>query len=278
MARLKRRVLFLSFTDKLCLFTEFLFYFYHTDVIFEHDLIIMKMENSQTQKRFLIGFFILAAGLVLLLGNLGILDYRIKSYLFRWEVILIGLGLIFVLSREHRGAGIVMMVVGGALYVRDFLDLNFNFWQLFWPAMLILGGILVIFRRSFDPHFEKKNLTDAVDDDILDDIAVFSGTEKSILSQNFRGGKILAVFGGSTFNLCRAKLAPGTNYIDVMAVFGGTKLIVPEDWNIKINVISIFGGFTDKHRINPRDANNKPEGELVIKGIALFGGGEIKNF
>lgn len=236
------------------------------------------MENSQTKKRFLIGFVILAAGLVLLLGNLGILDYEIRRYLFRWEVILITLGLVFLLSAEHRGAGIVMLIVGGALYARDFFDLNFNFWQLFWPGMLILAGVMIIFRKNFDHHWEKKSLTDAGDDDVLDEVAVFGGTEKSILSQNFRGGKILAVFGGSTFNLNRAKLAPGKNYIDVMAVFGGMKLIVPEDWDIKINVISIFGGFTDKHRIKPRDKSYKPESELVIKGIALFGGGEIKDF
>ena len=233
------------------------------------------MEQNQTQKRFLIGFVILAAGLAILLGNLGILDYEIKRYLLRWEVILIGLGFIFLLSHDNKGPGILLLLIGGAIYIRDFFNLDFNFWQIFWPALLILAGLLIIFRRRFDSQCEKKNLND---DDIIDEVAVFGGGEKTLLTQNFQGGKILAIFGGSNFNLNRARLAPGKNYIDVLAIFGGMKLIVPEDWNIKIRVISIFGGFSDKHRIHVSDDQSKPESELIIKGFVLFGGGEIKSF
>jgi predicted membrane protein len=233
------------------------------------------MEQNQTQKRLLIGFVILALGLGLLLSNLGILNYEIKRYILRWEVILIGLGLIFILSHESKIPGIVLLIIGCTLYARDFFNLNFNFWQIFWPIMFILAGVLIIFRKRVDhSHWEKKSLSE---DDVIDEVAVFGGTEKTIMSQNFRGGKILAIFGGSTFNLTRAKLAPGKNYIEVLAVFGGMKLIVPDDWNIKISALSIFGGFTDKHRIQPNNGT-MPESELVIRGTVLFGGGEIRSF
>ncbi len=233
------------------------------------------MEQNQTQKRLLIGFVILALGTGLLLSNLGILNYEIKRYVLRWEMILIGLGIIFIFTHESRVPGIILLLIGGALYLRDFFNLNFNFWQVFWPAMLILAGILIIFRKKVDhSHWEKKSLSD---EDIIDEVAVFGGAEKTIMSQSFKGGKILAIFGGSTFNLSRAKLAPGKNYIEVLAIFGGMKLIVPEDWNVKISALSVFGGFTDKHRINPYNGNN-PESELVIKGTVVFGGGEIRSF
>jgi predicted membrane protein len=221
------------------------------------------MEQNHTQKRFLIGFVILAVGLGLLLSNLGILNYEIKRYVLRWEMILIGLGLIFIISHDSKVPGIILLIIGGFLYLRDFFNFNFNFWQVFWPAMLILAGVLILFRKRIDP--------------LIDEIAVFGGAEKTITSANFRGGKILAVFGGSSFNLARAKLAPGKNYIEVLAIFGGMKLVVPEDWNIRINAVSIFGGFSDKHRIQTYAADTT-ESELIIKGVVIFGGGEIKSY
>jgi predicted membrane protein len=236
------------------------------------------MEQGHTQKRMLIGFLILAAGMAILLSNLGVLDYEIKRYLLRWEMILIGIGIIMLLSHENKGPGIVFIVIGGAIYARDFFDLNFNFWQLFWPAILILAGIMIIFRRKFEHHpgSEKKNLSDT--DDIIDEVAVFGGGDRNIVSQNFQGGKILAIFGGSNFYMTKARLAPGKNYIDILAIFGGLKMVVPEDWTVRINVISVFGGFSDKHKIHVPDENMKPESELIIKGFVLFGGGEIKSY
>jgi predicted membrane protein len=233
------------------------------------------MEHNHNQKRFLIGFVILLVGTSLLLSNLGILNYEIKRYILRWEMILIGLGLIFILSHESKVPGIILLVVGVALYMRDFLNLNFNFWQIFWPALLILAGILILFRRKIDsPSWEKKSVSE---EDIIDEVAVFGGADKTINSQSFKGGKILAVFGGSSFNMTRAKLAPGKNYIEVLAIFGGMKLIVPEDWSVKISAVSIFGGFSDKHRVQSF-TNSNPDNELIIKGIVIFGGGEIRSY
>ena len=115
-------------------------------------------------------------------------------------------------------------------------------------------------------------------DDIIDEVAVFGGGDRNIVSQNFQGGKILAIFGGSNFYMTKARLAPGKNYIDILAIFGGLKMVVPEDWTVRINVISVFGGFSDKHKIHVPDENMKPESELIIKGFVLFGGGEIKSY
>lgn len=235
------------------------------------------MDKDHTQKRFLIGFVILAAGLALLLRNFGILDYELKRYILRWEVILIALGFVFLLSHDSKGPGIVLLFVGGAFYLSDFLNFHFNFWQVFLPGLLILGGILILFRQKIDAshHCEKKN-TDS--DDIIDEINVFGGGDRTIVSQNFQGGRILAIFGGSNFNLTRAKLAPGKNYIEVLAIFGGMKLIVPENWTVRINIVPIFGGFSDKHRIRPIDPLENSDTELVLKGFVLFGGGEIQSY
>jgi predicted membrane protein len=233
------------------------------------------MENKKTDKQLMVGVVILLVGAALLANNFGLFSYEIRRYLFRWEVILIVLGIAFISNREHRSTGIILLVIGGVFYLRNFFDLHFNFWQVFWPGMLILAGVMILFRGRSGAHIHDfENLGD----DVIDDLAVFGGGDRIVTSQSFKGGKITAVFGGSNFNMSRARLAPGKNYIDVFAMFGGTKLVVPEDWNIKITVTSIFGGFSDKHRMLPVESTYDKETMLIIRGFVLFGGGEIKSF
>jgi len=51
---------------------------------------------------------------------------------------------------------------------------------------------------------------------------------------------------------------------------------VPEDWEIKIEVTSVFGGFSDK-RVRSIVEKDR-EKVLIISGINVFGGGEIVNY
>jgi len=93
---------------------------------------------------------------------------------------------------------------------------------------------------------------------------------------NITGGKITCIFGSAEINLTNAKLSSGYNVINLFCLFGGATFIVPSDWEVKTDVTAIFGGFTDKRIIfgNPDSNNNKT---LLIKGLVLFGGGELKN-
>ena len=239
------------------------------------------MIKHHSDKRLVIGILILCIGLFLILNKLTIIPPEVKDYLFHWELILVGIGLISVISREGRsGPGYLFILVGGLLYARNFFDIfSFNFWQLFWPALLIFVGLLMILKRKHTHRPFNMGPEETVDEDVLDEVAIFGGNEKLISSQNFKGGKITAIFGGSNLNLSRAKLSPGKQFIDVIAVFGGMKMIVPEEWDIRIKVVPIFGGFSDKHRIKPDetiDTEGKPQ--LIIKGVVFFGGGEIKSY
>ena len=111
--------------------------------------------------------------------------------------------------------------------------------------------------------------------DNIDELNIFGGGERTISSDNFKGGKFTAVFGGSTIDFLDAKLATGTNVIDVFMVFGGVKFVIPSHWDVKVDVVSIFGGFSDKRR--NVSVKSDSESMLVIKGIAIFGGGEMKS-
>jgi len=235
-------------------------------------------DRQHHDHRLWLGVGIILLGLVLLGNNLHFLSYDLRRYLFTWEVILMCLGLVFIFGRGKLSTGIILLVIGGAFYMKNVLNIiDFNFWQVFWPAMLILAGVMIIFRHTFDSNPEKKTMLDG--EHMIDEIAVFGGGDRIITSQQFQGGKVTTIFGGLNYNMLKAKLAPGDNYIDVFCMFGGMKLIVPEGWTVRIKVMSLFGGFSDKHRFRlPESDTSDLSSQLIIKGITIFGGGEIKSF
>ena len=86
-----------------------------------------------------------------------------------------------------------------------------------------------------------------------------------------------AIFGGTEIDLTKAALAPGRNAIELACIFGGATIIVPDDWNVKIEVTPILGGFNDSRKLisgTPVD----PSKQLVITGAVIFGGGEVKSY
>jgi len=187
------------------------------------------------------------------------------------------LGIVMFFGRRKRTGGMILFFIGALLYSREFFYLNFTFWQIFWPALLIFAGVMIIFRQRFDrPDWHSHNTV--ADDSMIDEMAVFGGGDRVVTSQSFKGGKVTTVFGGLNFNMLKAKMAPGQNVVDVFCLFGGMKLIVPEGWNVKIRVMSLFGGFSDKQRYRSAGINTEEEGQLIITGTCIFGGGEIKSY
>ena len=111
--------------------------------------------------------------------------------------------------------------------------------------------------------------------DNIDDVSVFGGGTKNFTSRNFTGGKLTAIFGGSDIHLENCSLAHGQNEMDLFVMFGGYTIYVPQEWNVVIDVVPIFGGFSDK-RIKDPNRVYEDDKVLIIKGLVLFGGGEIK--
>ena len=131
-------------------------------------------------------------------------------------------------------------------------------------------------RNNYERATETESFTTEEDDqDKIDDVAIFGGGKRILHSDNFKGGTITAIFGGSEVDLSNCKLAMGENVIDVMAIFGGMTIFVPSDWKIIVNVFPLFGGFSVKGRKDP-NVDYDPAKALIIKGVVIFGGGEIK--
>lgn len=237
------------------------------------------------------GAFILIIGIAALIKANGT---NLPNWLFSWQSFLILLGLFLGIKHGFRGgAWLILLLVGGAFLVRDiYPDLPIRKYII--PAALILVGSLIILkprkRYQLAPQAGEKKTPDngkgiiaapASEDifdtkeDFIDSTSVFGGAKKNIISKNFKGGDLISIFGGTELDLTRADFK-GTAVLELTTIFGGTKLIVPADWTVKSETVTIFGGLEDKR--NMQTAIDNPEKILLLRGTVIFGGTEIKSY
>ncbi len=240
------------------------------------------MENIQKQhsksknkgiKSIVFGLLVVATGVVLLLKNAGMLNEQATDLIFSWQMLLLAIGFINIWSEKFM-FGLILMLVGGFFMATDFYGLPYTFINMFWPSLIILIGLSIIFgSRAF--RLKKKEWDKSVSfDEQFEDVAIFAGSEKQLHCPNLKQGKIVAVFGGSKLNLHDCQISPEGCQIEINCIFGGTTLIFPSDWNVKLEVFNVFGGFTDQRQIQQVDTTKT----VIIKGVCIFGGGELKSF
>jgi predicted membrane protein len=218
------------------------------------------------------GILIIALGFLWLLRNAGLLPEAIWDVIFTWEMLLIAIGAVMLFDRGSRVFGIILIAVGGFFLIADYADFPFNFWQLFWPLMLIVIGAYLVFGSW--RFLRRRSMIDGQDvSDMIDEVSIFGGSEKQIITESFKGGRAVSIFGGSKIDLRQSELSDNAE-IEVTAIFGGTNFIIPPEWNVRIESTNIFGGYSDKR---PK-VESKTRETLVIKGLALFGGGEIQSY
>jgi predicted membrane protein len=243
---------------------------------YKEDLRQSRHEHKHlTNNRAIIGVILVLVGLFLVMRNTGVFPDFIDHVIFSWPMLLVTIGLVITIgSSGGKTSGVIVMAVGAFFLIphifRETFDVN-----MFWPSIFIIIGIVFIFSKR--KGWNSVSPTSQVGDDYIDYVHVFSGGERQIVSDNFRGGKVTAVFGGSEIDLTKAKLAPGVSELELACVFGGTTIIVPDDWNVKIEVVPVLGGFGDSRKLNPGRTTDTSK-QLIIKGAVVFGGGEIKSY
>ena len=227
------------------------------------------MERQKGNKRAFFGLALIVVGFLLILTHFGFMPFNLRAVIISWPALLVLIGVVMLFSRQNAIGGWVLILIGGIFLMPRILPNYFEWHRLFWPVLLLGLGSIIIIREATKHKYIKSGSAD-----FLDIVAIFGGGDRQITSQNFQGGRITAVFGGSKLDLRHARLSPGDNILDLLLIFGGIKLILPPGWDVKLEVTSIFGGFSDKRIFSNTDVK-EPGKELIIKGIALFGGGDL---
>ncbi|RLD78956.1 MAG: hypothetical protein DRJ10_09550 [Bacteroidetes bacterium] len=227
-------------------------------------------------KRLGVGIVFIFIGAVLVLSNLGIMPSQLRHHIFSWQMILIAIGLFGVVNNRNKTFGLIMITVGVFFILPGLFGFSRQMWRMFWPAIFLIIGAYILFRRRVDPDDIDMMDSIANDEDIIDDLNIFGGSKRTITSQNFMGGRVTSFFGGSEYNMLGANISGRRAVLDVLTIFGGSKMLVPSDWQVQIDVISIFGGYSDKRNTLP-PIQQSTEKILIIKGLVIFGGGEVRN-
>lgn len=240
--------------------------------------------------RLVLGAAILFVGLALTLDNLGVVD---ADYLLDfWPLALVAIGL-SKLAGGRRGSwlgGSLWILVGvwWTAYNLDAVDIHPID---LWPLLLIFAGFMLVRRALFPSHRtarisvetgeggeggERESMwisDEGGDADRVSGVACLSGVRRQSSSQHFRGGEFTACMGGCEVDLREADIRDEPAVIDVFAFWGGIDVRVPTAWTVKSEVSAILGGFSDRTRGSSAD----PDKLLVVRGMVMMGGVEIKN-
>jgi len=211
-------------------------------------------------RRTIIGLIFIILGCLILLDNLGFLEF--PRELVNWRSIFLIIALANLINRNYRNA-IVFFFIGGYFILNQYFYINIKDW---WPLFLIGFGLLFFFRNK------TKAKGTAVTNHFFDQLTIFGGVVKKITADELAGGKATTVFGGTNLDLSACRFKHNATF-DIVTIFGGTELKLSPEVNAKVNVISILGGFDDKRKI----VQHEKSPQIIIKGFTLFGGTELKD-
>jgi predicted membrane protein len=254
-----------------------------------------QMQRQHRRGRRFAGLVFVIAGSLFIAKQSGVL---IPDWLFTWQMLLIAFGLVMGVKHAFNGAGwLVPIIVGSVFMIQEFYP-EFGIRIYLWPVGIILFGLMLIFKpkrmhrfryggryrrrweqhaKNWEQHADTENSSSAYNaEDRVDATAVFGEVKKNIISKDFKGGEVTCVFGGAEINLTQSDIN-GRVVIESTQVFGGAKFIVPRHWKVQSEMSAVFGGVQDK-RLIVDDSMIDHTKILVIEGTCVFGGIEIMSF
>ena len=213
----------------------------------------------------LLGLLLVAIGGTALLGRLGVVDIDLGELVSTWWpmlIVLVGIAALVSVPRAWVGPAIIILV--GAVLQFDRLDLiAVSFWDIFWPSVLLLVGVVLVARYARGPGENRNTINSTV---------MWWGSNPRTSSQDFRGGSLTAVMGGIEADL-RAAGIQGRAEVSAFVFWAGIEIKVPPTWRVTVRGLPILGGWEDK-TVAPLDPNAP---ELIVHVTAIMGGVEIKN-
>jgi predicted membrane protein len=262
---------------------------------------------SERRGRVFLGLIIMAIGGIFFAKQTGI---ELPDWLLSWPMILIVVGLFIGVRHRFRDwAWLILILIGSAFLAGRFIE-GFAFAHLMWPIIIIAVGLLIIIRpkntgweewrgkrrdewkrmrderRSITPEQSTSQSTASTTsipsnasrsgENYFENVNVFGGSKKVVISKDFRGGEVVTIFGGSDINFTQADIN-GIATLDMVQIFGGAKLIIPSNWRVQTEeLVCIFGGLDDKR--HPQTLTPDDGKVLILKGVCIFGGIDLRSY
>jgi len=110
--------------------------------------------------------------------------------------------------------------------------------------------------------------------DYINSTVVFGEIKNTIISKDFKGGRIASLFGATKLDFTNADIN-GVVVLDISQAFSETKIRVPRDWRVEADQTLLLATIEDK-RIDIAQNINASK-VLILTGTSLFGVISIKN-
>ncbi len=219
------------------------------------------------------GIIFIVLGLVFGLNALGITD--IDIFFDGWWTLFIIIPCAIGLVNEKEKTGNLIGVIVGVVLLLACQDvLRFDIIRkLILPVILVAIGLSVIFKNVLGSKTRKeiKIIIDKNKTGKEEYCSTFSSQNLNFDGQSFSGTGVSAVFGGIKVDLTGAVITEDV-VINASAVFGGVDIIVPLEYNVKVESNSIFGGVSTKRSTKPVDGAPT----VYVNATCVFGGVDIK--
>jgi len=213
------------------------------------------------------GLIVIVLGLLFTLDNLNLIDAG--AYLQYWPALVLLLGFYRLASPGDPPNYLpgVVFTLFGAIFL-----LNSLYFHLlprnYWPLLLVLLGFTIISHA-----YRRTGPAGANDGSLLSAFAFLSGVQKTCRTRDFRNGNLTAIMGGCEIDMRQASMQADEAVINVFCFWGGIEVRVPDTWTVNAAILPIMGGcddHTEYHAEGPRK-------HLIIKGLAIMGGVEVRN-
>ena len=231
-----------------------------------------KHHEQKSKKRSVLGLIFITIGSVLIAKKAGIIPENISHIIISWQMLLIAIGSFNIIMNKNFRSGLILISIGIFFILPKMFDIPFDVKDMFWPAIFVVIGVIML--TVGNRHKIGKSESS---EHYIDMLTIFGGGNRKITSDQFLGGKVTSIFGGSEIDLTGAKLRDEECIVDVFTMFGGAEITVPRGWEVQVDVTSIMGGFDDK-RGPVENTTEEKKKVLIIKGFTIFGGGEVKSY
>jgi predicted membrane protein len=232
----------------------------------------MENNTNRASSQVVLGLLVVGMGVLFLLDNLDILNFR--HAIGFWPLVFIVAGCAALFGNGPRSGNYMggVLIAIGVLMILGRLGFFYVSWGTLWPLVMIALGGLVLY-RSLGPGRVARPAAAAGAgvDNVVDIVAVLGGFERRVSAPDFRGGEITAMMGGCALDLREASIVKEA-VINVFTIWGGINIRVPPDWTVVLNGTPLMGGFSEK-TATPPDGSKR----LVITGYAIMGGVEVRN-
>jgi predicted membrane protein len=234
--------------------------------------------------RLVTGLLIVIVGVLLLLGTTGVTPTDSLWDWFPLVFVVIGIWALVTSGFRNLTGPVMVIAVAGTFLLRNLELITREELATWWPLFIVLFGVLIIVNRT--RRNRRVKVVGDEDEKEITAVSVFSGDERRLTTESFTGAELVAVFGDVRLDLRDVSVPVPPAVVEIVCVFGDIEIRIPEDWDVRRDVLVVFGDVSDKRPLNKKESggtgtedgkDGTRKHELAVTGLVLFGDIEIRD-